>query len=175
MSQLDVAERTATEAVVDHHAQLSAALDGYVHAVREAAERADANALWQQREALVGWLHAELLSHAYAEEAAMYPVAADQPGGRLLIDRKRREHAAIAGLVGEAERASTALALVAAARALAALFAVHVEKENELVVPLLVAAEGVSLAGLLDGMHDLIGQPAETAGCGGHCECGGAG
>jgi iron-sulfur cluster repair protein YtfE (RIC family) len=175
MSQLEVAERNAAEAVVSHHAQLADTLDGYVHALRKDAEQADAPGLWRNREALVRWLHADLLSHAYAEEAALYPVAADQPGGRLLVEGMRREHTAIAALVAEAEEASTAVALVASARALAALFAVHVAKENELIIPLLSAADGVSLAGLLDGMHDLIGQPGEAAGCGGHCECGGAG
>jgi hypothetical protein len=45
----------------------------------------------------------------------------------------------------------------AAARALSALFAVHLAKENDLVVPLVMAGEDVSLAGLLEGMHELIG------------------
>ncbi|MFC7479342.1 hypothetical protein ACFQX7_03685 [Luedemannella flava] len=66
------------------------------------------------------------------------------------------------------------MALAAAARALAAVFAVHLIKENELVVPLLVEASDVSLAGLLDGMHDLIGAPSAGGGeCGG-CGCGAA-
>ena len=172
MSQTMVDDRMAAEAVESHHAQLADTLNRYALALRRAAEGEDAARLWRHRDGLVRWLHGELLPHAYAEEAALYPVAADQPGGRLLVEGMRGEHAAIAALVVETEDATTAVALVAAARALSALFAAHLQKENDLVVPLLVAAEDVSLAGLLDGMHDLIGQPAETADCGGHCACG---
>jgi uncharacterized protein (DUF2249 family) len=65
------------------------------------------------------------------------------------------------------------------AHALQAVFASHLAKENDLVVPLLVTAEEVSLAGLLDGMHDIIGAetPSSGGGCGGGggggCGCGG--
>jgi hypothetical protein len=45
----------------------------------------------------------------------------------------------------------------AAARALSALFEAHLAKENDLILPLLLAADDISLAGLLDGMHDLLG------------------
>jgi iron-sulfur cluster repair protein YtfE (RIC family) len=179
MSQTLVDDRTAAEAVVAHHAQLADTLGGFVRALHRAAEGGDAPRLWQHREGLVRWLHGELLPHAYAEEAGLYPVAAEQPAGRLLIEGMRGEHTAIAALVDETEDATTAVALVAAARALAAVFAVHLAKENELVVPLIVAAENVSLAHLLEGMHDLIGEPTDGAaggaGCGGHCDCGGAG
>ncbi|MFI1991017.1 hypothetical protein [Actinoplanes sp. NPDC020271] len=45
-------------------------------------------------------------------------------------------------------------------------------KENDLFVPLLVDAGGVSPAGLLDGLHDLIGGDTPP---GGGCGCGGCG
>ncbi|MCM4084674.1 DUF2249 domain-containing protein [Paractinoplanes hotanensis] len=63
------------------------------------------------------------------------------------------------------------------ARALQAVFASHLAKENDLVLPLLVTADEVSLAALLDGMHDIIGGetgPSSSSGCGGGgCGCGG--
>ncbi|GAA1764666.1 hemerythrin domain-containing protein [Luedemannella helvata] len=169
------ADHAAAEAVVAHHAQLAATLDGYARALREAAQGEDAPRLWQHREALVTWLHGELLPHAYAEEAALYPVAAAQPTGRRLIDGMLAEHVAIGDLVNELENAASAVALASAARALSAVFAVHLAKENDLVVPLLVEAPDVSLAGLLDGLHDLIGA-ADDKGCDcGGCGCGAAG
>ncbi|MFC7479341.1 hemerythrin domain-containing protein [Luedemannella flava] len=86
MAHTDTADRTAAEAVVAHHAELADTLDGYARALLQAAERDDAPRLWQHREALVTWLHGELLPHAYAEEAALYPVAAARPAGRLLVE-----------------------------------------------------------------------------------------
>jgi uncharacterized protein (DUF2249 family) len=63
------------------------------------------------------------------------------------------------------------------------LFDVHLAKENDLVLPLLLGAPGVSLSDVLTGMHELLGHEAvhEAAhheeagqqGCGGHtCTCG---
>jgi uncharacterized protein (DUF2249 family) len=130
----------------------------------------------------VAWLHAELLPHAQAEEAALYPAAAAQPGGRLLVDGMLIEHRAITAVDIELTTAATAPDAAAAARALHTLFAVHMTKENDLVVPLLVAADDVYLAGLLDGLHDLIGAAeagipngGSAAGCGGGSDGGGCG
>jgi hypothetical protein len=68
-------------------------------------------------------------------------------------------------LVDELEGATGPVRVAAAARALAAVFDLHLAKENELVVPLLVAADDVALADLLAGMHALLGghRPAQPA------------
>src|SRR5690606_30362749 len=86
MAQPDTAtEQHAAEAVVRHHAQLAEALDGHAARLLDAAERADAPQVWQRRAEFVTWLHAELLPHARAEEATLYPAAAARPGGELLM------------------------------------------------------------------------------------------
>ncbi|MEU4419272.1 DUF2249 domain-containing protein [Actinoplanes sp. NPDC024001] len=178
MSQDSGADRRAAQAVVAHHSELAADLTRHVNNLLQAAEIGSLRQVWQFRDDLLGWLHAELLPHAKAEEAALYPAAAELPEGRLLIDGMLDEHRIIAALVTELAETSAPVAAAAAARALQAVFATHLRKENELVVPLLVAAAGVSLAALLDGLHDLIGghtgQPS-GGGCGGHgsCGCGG--
>ncbi|MEV0895677.1 DUF2249 domain-containing protein [Actinoplanes sp. NPDC049802] len=168
MSRSTEADEHAAQAVVNHHRQLAVALTRHVSDLVDAAEIGGLRQVWHHRDALLGWLHTELLPHAYAEEAAMYPAAAEQPAGRLLIDGMMDEHRTIAALVAELEETSAPVAAAAAARALQAVFSTHLAKENELVVPLLVAAPEVSLAELLDGMHDLIGGEKD-AGCGGHC------
>jgi uncharacterized protein (DUF2249 family)/iron-sulfur cluster repair protein YtfE (RIC family) len=178
MSQPDLADRRAAQAVVSHHSELAATLSGHVTRLVEAAD-ADAPArVWELRGALTSWLHDELLPHAYAEEAALYPAAADLPAGKLLVDGMLGEHRVIAALVADLEAAASPVTAAATAHALRAVFASHLAKENDLVVPLLVAADGVSLAALLEGMHDIIGAdtgpdtgPA-AGGCGG-CGCGG--
>jgi uncharacterized protein (DUF2249 family) len=92
------------------------------------------------------------------------------------------EHQVILGLVREVAEAADLLRAAAAAKALGVVFDSHLAKENDLVVPLLAATPGVSVASLLDGMHELLGgaSPAaidaadpEDAACGGHsCSCG---
>ena len=176
MSQSN-ADRAAAAAVVAHHTQLAADLSRLVAAVRAAAGQEagpDTSPLWRgERQALLEWLRAELLPHAAAEETALYPAAADQPGARLLVEGMLAEHQAITALVAELDTAGTAVDAAAAARALAALFEVHLAKENDLVLPLLLDAE-VDLAGLLAGMHAVLGtEEAPGGGCGGGCGCGG--
>lgn len=169
------ADRRAAQAVVRHHSELAAALAGYVAHLLDAAD-GDRPMAQASHEALVTWLHGELLPHAHAEEAVLYPAAAAMPAGKLLVEGMIGEHRAIAALVAELEDATSPVAAAAAARALQAVFTIHLAKENDLVVPLLVAAEGVSVAGLLAGMHDLVGAEPEASagGCGGGgCGCGG--
>ena len=155
------ADQRAAEAVVRHHAQLADALNGYTTGLLVAAERGDLPEVWQRRDDLATWLHTELMPHAHAEEGSLYPAAAAQLAGKLLVTGMIDEHRAIAGLVTELGEATSPVRAAAAARALAAAFATHLAKENDLVVPLLVQTADVSLAGLLAGMHELIGEHAE--------------
>lgn len=175
MSPSDPDHRAAA-AVVAHHTELATELDRHVAALREATAGGLPASVWRQRrQTLLTWLRTELVPHAVAEEAGLYPAAAAQPDGRLLVDGMLAEHQAITALVTELETAGTGADATAAARALAALFDVHLAKENNLILPLLLDTAQVSLADLLDGMHDLLGA-AETAGggCGGSgCGCGG--
>jgi uncharacterized protein (DUF2249 family) len=173
MSQSD-ADHRAAAAVVGHHAQLSTDLAGHVAALRDAAAGQEAGSVWQpQRQVLLSWLREELVPHAAAEEVGLYPTAAAQPGGRALVDGMLVEHQTITALVAEIEAAGTPVDAAAAARALAVLFEVHLAKENNLVLPLLLDAAEVSLADLLEGMHDLLGaNGTDGGGCGcGGCDC----
>lgn len=173
MSQPD---RAAAAAIVRHHEQLDAALTALVAELIEAAETSSLPRAGAARDALLGWLHAELLPHAYAEEDALYPVAAGQPGARLLVAGMLAEHQAIAELVTDLETTASPVAAAAAAHALLTVFETHLAKENDLIVPLLVDADDVDLAGLLAGMHELLGGQPEPAagGCGDSgCGCGG--
>lgn len=179
MSHPDLAaDRRAAAAVVGHHTELATALDRHVRALLDAATTGSAQHAQAARATLAAWLQDELLPHAFAEEATLYPVAAAQPGGDLLVTGMLGEHRAIASLVAELGDAGTPVTAAAAARALQAVFTIHLAKENELVVPMLARATDVSLAGLLDGMHDIISaQPdiATGSGCGGGegaCGCG---
>lgn len=177
----------AAAAIVSHHAQLSAALNRRTEALLALAETAHQETAHQPeaeraRRELVEYLHSELVPHARAEEQALYPAAAAQPAGTLLIDGMLGEHRAIMALIEELESAPSTARAAASGRALAAVFAAHLAKENDLVVPLIAGAPDVSLADLLEGMHDLLGAAgggetdgADTAEVAGGCGCGGCG
>lgn len=177
MSSKD-ADHAAADAVIAHHNELTANLTRQVALLRAAA-RAGTEPQWREhRQNLLTWLRTELLPHAAAEETALYPPAGRQERGRLLVEGMVAEHQAIARLVTELETAGTPVDAAGAARALASVFEIHLSKENTLVLPLLLSAEDVSLAEILDGMHDLLGAHAEGDAAdhnrgGAGCGCGG--
>jgi uncharacterized protein (DUF2249 family) len=179
MSQ-PTSDQAVIDAVVSHHAQLAAGLDQRVDALLEAAQE-DPGRAGAVRDDLLGYLRREILPHAGAEEEALYPPARALAEGRALVDGMIAEHGSLAALVADLDRAESPVRAAASAAAVAALFAVHLRKENELVLPLLTAA-GVPLAPILAGMHELLGgehahDEAGSCGCGGlgagGCGCGG--
>lgn len=185
MSELAIAsseaDAHAAEAVKSHHAAMSGALRVRTEVLVDAAARSDTSAAENARRDLVDWCQRELIPHARAEEQAMYPAARATTEGRLLIDAMLDEHAMLADLLAEVAESADVVRAAASATALRVAFDSHLGKENDLVLPLLAAAPAVSLAALLDGMHELLGlagpdsaaQVPEEAGCAGHsCSCG---
>jgi len=174
------ADAQAVDAVKDHHAQLAGALAVQVETLVDSAARGDLPGAATAAEALVRWCQAELIPHALAEEQTMYPKAHEDPRARLLVDAMLAEHRDLVELV-EAIRSSTGPVRAAGnAQALRAMFDSHLVKENEQILPLLAGSSEVSLAGILGGMHELLGgtdhgESAQAAegGCGGECGCGG--
>jgi uncharacterized protein (DUF2249 family) len=169
------ADASAAAAVEQHHARMAGELAVLVETLVAATARGDAGATDAARAELVGWCDRELVPHALAEEAAMYPAAHRMAEGRLLVDGMLAEHRVITGLVREMAGAPDGVRAAAAATALRVMFDAHLAKENELVLPLLTAAAEVSVAELLGGMHELLGGEPGGAepGCGGQeCSCG---
>ena len=150
------ADAAAAEAVVDHHAQLLGALALLADGVVDAAAAGDSAVALERRDRLHEWCQHELVPHAQAEEEGLYPAAHDRSEGRLLIDGMLAEHAALAKLV-DALDSDDPTRLAATAHTLHIVFGLHIDKENDLVLPLLASAPDVSLAALLDGMHELLG------------------
>ncbi len=168
------ADAQAASAVEQHHAQMAGALALKVEAVLTAASPGEHEDARTTARDLVAWCEDQLIPHAVAEEATLYAAARNRPEGRLLVDGMLSEHAVITGLVGEVAAATTPLGAASAARALHVLFDNHLEKENTLVLPLLVSAPDVSVADLLGGMHELVGGRAHHAAHEGEhtCACG---
>ncbi|UXY29805.1 DUF2249 domain-containing protein [Streptomyces sp. HUAS TT20] len=186
MSTLTIAsdpqDAAAVEAVEAHHTQLAGDLAGRVAMLIAAAER-DPEAADRIRAELVAFCERDLVPHAAAEEETLYPVAHDLPAARLLIDGMLAEHRRIHALVEALRTAGSAVQAATDGRALQVLFEEHLEKENTLILPLVAGSPDISLAGLLEGMHDILGhehghghEHGETSGggCGGTCGCGGS-
>jgi uncharacterized protein (DUF2249 family) len=165
-------------AILGHHAQLSAAVSARAAAVVDAAERlADVT---PHRDAFVELLRDEVLPHAVAEEQTLYEVGSTLAPSRLLVVAMVAEHRRLLRLVEDLGAARTPVSMAATALAVRVLFEAHLAKENDQLLPTLVA-ERVDLAGLLDGMHEILGgaagheQEQDQGGCGcGGCGCGGA-
>jgi hypothetical protein len=172
------ADAEAVAAVERHHADLAARLTGHVEAMLAAAP--DSTAFAPARAAAGAFCTGELAPHAAAEEQSLYPVAAAAEPARLLVEGMVAEHVVIHRLVNELTVEPDPVRAAAAAYALKVLFDTHLAKENELVLPVVAADPSISLAAVLEGMHELLGpgehdeaQPATGGGCGcGGCGCG---
>jgi uncharacterized protein (DUF2249 family) len=180
------ADIKAAEAVEQHHAQMAGTLAVRVEALVAAAAAGDRTRAEDARAVLVSWCEQDLVPHALAEERTMYPAARAKLEGKLLVEGMLEEHKTITGLVQLLASSTDPVRAASAAKALQVVFDDHLSKENELVLPLLVAAPDVSVADLLGGMHELLGggehaehegRSAEegvhhAGGEGHHCNCG---
>ncbi|MDZ7578076.1 MAG: hemerythrin domain-containing protein [Candidatus Nanopelagicales bacterium] len=169
----DSEESAAVAAVVRHHAAMTARVaeltGGVVDAVTDRDDSSGA------KTGLVSYMRDEVLPHALAEESTLYRAAADEDRARMLIDAMIAEHALITVLIDCLDGAQEPGPVAAAAGALEAMFVAHVRKENDLIVPLLASLPAVSLAGLVRGLHELVGddESAPTdGGTGDGCACG---
>lgn len=142
-------DEAAADRIRTHHAQLAADLDSLVTALGAAAGAAVEPA----RQELVAWLRSELAPHADGEEKTFYPAAERTVAGRLLIAGMVAEHQVIRGLVDQVADSRDQRVAAAWAGALLRVFRSHADKENDLVLPLLVQEPGVDLQALLEEMH----------------------
>lgn len=144
----------AADAIRAHHDEMANALRDRVTALAATVRAGDAHA--DHARAVLDYLETELLPHAAAEEEALYP-AGDTGIAALLVRSMRDEHLNLISHVDAFRTASDGIDAATRASAILALFDSHLHKENDLLVPLLVADANVSLADLLGGMHELLG------------------
>ena len=150
------AETQALQAVENHHAEMLRHLNGLVALLLEAVEAGDPAAA-QAQATLVDWCDAELIPHALAEEGPLYSGPHETPEGKLLVEGMLAEHRVIVDLVEEL-RTSTGVAAAVAGAAVQRLFAVHLDKENRLLMPFIAESPHLSLAGAVKGLHELVGE-----------------
>ncbi len=143
----------ALEAMLEHHAAL---LDGVSRRIATLAASAAGGRFHPAAAELVGYLAAEVLPHAQAEELTVYRAAAARGDLAETIAAMIGEHRLLAASIERLATADEARAAIDEAKAIGSLFASHVAKENELVLPPLAADEDADLSGLLSQMHHLL-------------------
>lgn len=147
------------EAVIDairaHHALLAEQLRIHTDAVLAAAQAGECT---RERDELYRWYRTELMPHAVAEEQTLYDPASELEGTRLLIYSMLAEHRYLENLIAELALTRQPVAVAGTAAAARAVFTVHLNKENDLLLPALDKA-GLDLPAMLDGMHEILGHP----------------
>jgi uncharacterized protein (DUF2249 family) len=105
--------------------------------------------------ALVAYLAEEVLTHAEAEELTIYGAAGARADLVETVNEMIAEHRVLASAVEALATAQTAPAAKKQALEIGAIFTTHVNKENDLLLPVLVEADDVDLPQLLVKMHRL--------------------
>lgn len=145
-------DEAAANAIRRHHEHLVTELEQLVAAMAEAVEQS--SGFERPKANIVTWARAVLAPHAAGEERTLYRAAAETEAGRLLISGMVAEHGVILGIVDELEASTDPAVAATWAEALHRVFTSHAAKENDLVLPLLVAEPSIDLAKLLDELHE---------------------
>ncbi|MET1064430.1 MAG: hemerythrin domain-containing protein [Arthrobacter sp.] len=150
-------ETAALAAVKQHHSGMLKRLNALTVTLTHAVKAGDTVAEHDSHAVLVEWCETELLPHALGEEGRLYSVSRNLPQGKLLVEGLLAEHQVMVSLVEEL-RGSAGVDAAVAAGSIRNIFALHLEKENTLLVPLIVASPELSLVAAVEGLDELVGE-----------------
>ena len=159
---------TATEAyetMLAHHKTLAEQLAGQADAVSGAAAAGRPHGAAVA--GLIAYLAGEILPHAAAEEKTIYPAAA-QAGLAGVVGEMTAEHRTLTAAGERLAALTDGAAAAQQAQQIAGLFAGHAARENDQLLPALLADRSVDLAALLGQMHDSAGHDEAPAPDTGH-------
>jgi Hemerythrin HHE cation binding domain len=138
--------------ILHHHAVLRRGLEQRVGALCAVAEQGAPYG--QALAALQEFLAREILPHAEAEEQTIYQAATTKARGSELVHTLILEHRELGRLADWLQSPSREDTVATVAEWIATLFAGHVAKENDLLLPALTDS-GTDLAALLADMHQI--------------------
>lgn len=141
-----LAEETKT-----HHAAMISDLDRLASGLVRAAATGDGAA--EAKGDLERWVAEVLVPHAAEEEATTYRAAGALAEGRLLIASMLAEHELIRLTARNLAEAAEPTAAGAFAQALFDMFDSHQRKENDIILPLLLEDDSVSLTEVMAGTN----------------------
>jgi len=140
-----------TRQIIHHHAVLRRGLERRAGTLCEAVE--SGVPFERQMRILREYMTGEILPHAEAEERTLYPAAATHARGSELVRALTVQHHALAYLAGRLQPGADGTEAATVSEWIATLFAGHVAKENDLLLPALTGS-GADLAALLADMHE---------------------
>lgn len=146
-----------------HHAEIDATLALKVDLVTTGARSGQHEAAVAARKALLDWCRTTLVPHVMAAEATLCRAAAGIPAGRLLVEAMVVEHRVIRDIVGQVEESDDVLDTMVLAHSLRQLFAVHLSKVNDQLLPLVVRDPDVPVDELLEELRGEAATLAEQA------------
>lgn len=144
----------AVQAIRRHHAALLAGLRKCSEDLLDAS--ADGDSVDQARSAMLDYLADEILPHAEAEETTLYQRGHAIADLTLLLDAMVAEHGRLRALTSDLETQKSPRRAAAIGFTIKELFALHADKENDLLVPRLAREPGVRVQDLLGEMHHLL-------------------
>lgn len=143
-----------TAAVHEHHSDLWAELTLKENELlRVVAVAGDFTAA---RDDFVALLRGEVAEHLEAEQTVLYGAVRGQ-GSHALVQALDLDHQALIALIDHLEGAESGFQAAMAARSLVLLFALRMEKEESVVLPMLREA-GVDVDALLAGQSQITGR-----------------
>ena len=150
---MTIIETEAFEAMLAHHRSLTEGVAERVGALSKAVAEEDR---YEPAVAeLIAFLAEEVLPHASAEEPTIYQAATETGDLAETVQEMSSEHRRLAALTEALANASNGPSALELASTVGSLFAAHVDRENEVILPRL-QAQGADLAALLGRMHELI-------------------
>jgi uncharacterized protein (DUF2249 family)/hemerythrin-like domain-containing protein len=150
---MTITQTEAFDAMLEHHRTLDEHVGIRITALVGAAE--GGIAYEPAVAALVAYLAEEVLPHALAEEHTIYRVAGGRSDLADTVNEMTAEHRVLTSATESLANAATAPAALEQATQIGALFTTHVNKENDLLLPVLLEDDDVDLAQLLVQMHRL--------------------
>lgn len=156
---MTITDAEAFEAMLAHHRDLEDQMALRVAALRAAVDRCDPHEAAVAD--LVAFAAGEVLPHAIAEEHSVYQAAGGLPDLAGTVAEMITEHRQLAASVEALATSQSPADAAELAASIGTLFAAHVAKENDLLLPPLQANDTVSLSELLGQMHRLT-EAAQT-------------
>jgi uncharacterized protein (DUF2249 family)/iron-sulfur cluster repair protein YtfE (RIC family) len=155
-----ITQTEAAEAMLSHHRSLLENVGVRVEGLSRAV--AVGGAYEAAAADLVAYLADEVLPHALAEEHTIYPIAGRRDGLAGTVAEMVAEHRTLAAGVEGLADAVDGREAATKAEEIGVLFAAHVARENDIVLPTLLADEGVDLPHVLVQMHRLTEAAQQT-------------
>lgn len=145
----------AYEAIRAHHQELDEQLTARADAVSIAVTAGRPYEVAVA--AFIAYLAEEVLPHALAEEKTIYPVAATRADLGGMVGEMIAEHVYLSAAASRLAVLTDGAGALEQAQQIAGHFAAHAAKENDVLLPALLADGSVDLSGLLDDMHHHAG------------------